>query len=234
MSKNNKKLVVAKKKKTIIVFTDGSCVGNGRKNAVGGIGIHFPNAELKDVSKIYKLGLCTNQKTELYAILTALRYIKQNFDIKNYRIIINTDSQYSIDCITKWVYGWIKNGWRTQNNKPVANREFIELLHKYYEAYDIQLNHIEAHTGYDDADSLANAIADKLATRATERARLEKKNTVPSSDFSDRPAKKKKYNNNNNNNYRKPPAKFAKQKSSEPGNFPYGTNFVVELVKKTK
>ena len=130
---SNKK---GKKDRTIMVYTDGSCVGNGKAHAVGGIGIHFPNGELKDVSKIYKLGVCTNQKTELYAILMALRYIKQNIGLRGNKVVIKTDSQYSIDCITKWVYGWIKNGWRTQNNKPVANQEFIEIIHKYYESYD--------------------------------------------------------------------------------------------------
>jgi ribonuclease HI len=157
-------------KKTIIVFTDGSCSGNGRHNAVGGIGIHFPNGELNDISKIYKSKLCTNQKTELYAILTALRYIRQNFGLSGYKVIIKTDSKYSIDCITKWVNGWKKNGWLTKNKTPVANREYIELLSKYYDYYDIEFEHVDAHTNGDDDDSIANGRADSLATRATERA----------------------------------------------------------------
>lgn len=32
------------------VFTDGSVSGNGKQNATGGIGIHFPNGQLPDVS----------------------------------------------------------------------------------------------------------------------------------------------------------------------------------------
>jgi ribonuclease HI len=158
------------KKKSLIVYTDGSCVGNGKTNAAGGIGIHFPNGELADVSKIYSAGYCTNQKTELYAILTALRYIKQRLGLINYKVIVKTDSEYSINCVTKWVYGWIKNGWKTKNNRPVANKEYIEAIHNYYENYDIMFEHVDAHTGLDDFDSVANARADELATKATKKS----------------------------------------------------------------
>jgi len=34
----------------IIVFTDGSCKGNGKKIAKAGIGIFFPNKELDNIS----------------------------------------------------------------------------------------------------------------------------------------------------------------------------------------
>lgn len=153
----------------IVVYTDGSCSGNGTRHAVGGIGIHFPNGELKDVSKMYTSNICTNQRTELYAILIALRYIKKNFDLHKYTVIIKTDSEYSINCITKWVYGWLKNNWMTKNNTNVMNRDYIERIFKYYDSYNVQFEHVVAHTGADDEDSLGNARADELATKATKR-----------------------------------------------------------------
>jgi len=156
--------------KELIVYTDGSCINNGRKNAHGGIGIYFPNKELKDLSKPYKLGNCTNQKTELYAILTALRYIKQKLNIKKYKIIIKTDSAYSINCVTKWIYKWQKNNWLTSANTIVANRDLIELINKYYEKYDITFIHVDAHTHKDDFDSISNDHADKLAVSASRKS----------------------------------------------------------------
>mgnify|MGYP001454451957 CR=1 FL=1 len=167
-------------KKQIVVYTDGSCSKNGKYGAIGGIGIHFPNEELEDISKVFRLGCCTNQRTELYAILTALRYVHQNFDLKKYQIHIKTDSRYSIDSITKWVKGWIKNGWKTKNNTPVANRELIETIYKYYQKYDVKLSHVSAHTGYNDPDSLGNAEADRLATKATKRAMKELQKNIMS------------------------------------------------------
>lgn len=215
-------------KKIIIVYTDGSCMGNGRTDAVGGIGIHFPNGELKDISKIYSLGLCTNQKTELYAILTAIKYIKKNFNLSKYKLLIKTDSQYSINCVTKWIDGWIKNGWITQNNKPVVNREMIEAIHKYYTNYDIEFDHVDAHTNREDDESIANAVADKLATNATKKA-FSKKKSLRKSDKSYGSKSQKK----------KPKISVGTNKFSgkgyirNPSGFPTG-NFIVELVKSSK
>lgn len=209
------------KKEKIIVYTDGSCSGNGNTNAIGGIGIHFPNGELKDVSKIFNHEYCTNQRTELYAILTAIRYIKQNLGLDNYKILIKTDSQYSIDCVTKWIYGWIKNGWKTKNNTSVANREFIELIHKYYEKYDIAFDHVDAHTDMSDEESIANAMADKLATMATKKAQLlgkkPKNIKLP----------KKIEKNSSERNMLKPKNNYCK-------GYPTDDNIIVELVKAPK
>ena len=192
-----------RKNKHIVVFTDGSCSGNGKKNALGGIGIHFPNKELSDVSKIYRQGFCTSQKTELFAILTALRYIKQNLGLSNKQILIKTDSEYSINCVTNWINLWLKNGWKTKNKTPVANREFIEAIHKYYENYDITLEHVDGHTGLDDDDSIGNAAADKLATRATKRAieEIRKANPQQKQYYGSKSANNKRTNKITNKNY---------------------------------
>jgi ribonuclease HI len=160
------------------VFTDGSCSANGKPGSVGGIGIHFPNKELNDISKIYRNDYCTNQRTELCAILTAIKYIKDRLSLEKYQLIIKTDSKYSIDCVTKWVNSWIKNGWLTKNGSPVSNKEYIEKIHELYLKYNIKFIHVEAHTSRDDLDSIGNKKADKLATDATKKALLEKKKTI--------------------------------------------------------
>ncbi|XWV24808.1 ribonuclease H [Tupanvirus deep ocean] len=232
------------RKKHIVVFTDGSCAGNGKQNASGGIGIHFPNGELTDVSKIYRNGYCTNQKTELFAILTALRYINQNLGLSKYKVLIKTDSDYSINCVTKWVYGWIKNGWKTQNNKPVANKEYIEAIHKYYENYDITFEHVDAHTGLDDDDSIANARADELATKATKKAIKEMRMNHTSQkppqgsksvrNYSDTRSKNKKKTNYSIVEEYSPQLSSSKNTQKKNNNFtffPKNNNFVVELVK---
>ena len=251
MSKTNKKNII--KNKSIVVFTDGSCLANGKKNAVGGIGIHFPNRELKDVSKVFKNNYCTNQRAELYAILCALRYIKQNIGLKNVDVCIKTDSQYSIDCITKWVYGWIKNGWKTRGNTPVANKEFIEIIHKYYEHFNIEFEHVDAHTGRKDKDSIANAKADELATMASSKALKKRDEDSYTSDIDEQsykksPAKPAPRRNTRSNargntrgNYgsktsrpnvqpRRAPVR-ARNSGYHVNGFPKGTDFIVELVK---
>ena len=173
--------------KKIVVYTDGSCFGNGKECAIGGIGIHFPSKELPDLSKVYRLGPCTNQKTELYAILIAIRYIRQNLDMTKHQIQIMTDSQYSISCITEWVPGWIRNGWKTKSGTAVQNRELIESIYKNYKKFSISFRHVDAHTKGTDPESIANAEADRLAVRATKRAQREGVSFSKSSKGSSRP-----------------------------------------------
>lgn len=156
---------------TIIIFTDGSCTRNGKANSHGGMGIHFPNGELKDISKIYDLEKpCTNQNTELYAILLALKYVRKNLNIGEYRIWIKTDSEYSINCVTKWIKNWIRNGWMNQKGEPVVNKELIEAIYQYYEKYNIIFQHVEGHSKKNNADAIGNNRADYLATRASEKS----------------------------------------------------------------
>lgn len=64
---------------------------------------------------------------------------------------IYTDSQFLINCITKWIYKWKKNNWSTIAGKPVINKvELVELDNSINEYMDsviwvrvILLTHLE-------------------------------------------------------------------------------------------
>jgi len=145
----------------INIYTDGACINNGKKNAKAGIGIYISD----DFTISEKLiGLSTNQRAELYAILKALLVI----DILNYKNInIYTDSMYSINCITKWVKGWKKNGWKDSKKKNVKNKDLIDNIDKIYSKYNhIHFNHVQAHTNKTDIHSICNDKADKLAGKS--------------------------------------------------------------------
>jgi len=149
---------------TIIIFTDGSCRNNGKPNASGGIGVHFPNGEFKDVSEKFIIGNITNQRTELYAILKAIDLVVNKPKYSKFKIVIHTDSQYSLKSITQWAKSWEKNGWKKKDNEPILNLDLIKPLYEYYKNHDITLIHVLAHTG----DSPENDIADRLATAGSE------------------------------------------------------------------
>ena len=36
------------------------------------------------------------------------------------------DSQYVINCITKWMPGWKRKGWRKADGKPVLNVDLLK------------------------------------------------------------------------------------------------------------
>lgn len=153
---------------TYEAFTDGSTLGNGARNALGGIGVYFSgDYGLENVSLNYakfvienpmlSLQKATNNITELLGISIAIQLITQNYKTKyktdsleNLRIIIYSDSEYSINCITKWAAGWERNGWQKKGGKK-ADREIknVELIKKLYRAYTtqrIKFVHVNSHT----------------------------------------------------------------------------------------
>ena len=57
--------------------------------------------------------LTTNNRMELLAAIRALEALK-----KPCRVELHTDSQYVRDGITRWIFNWQRNGWRTSDKKP--------------------------------------------------------------------------------------------------------------------
>lgn len=159
---------------TIRVYTDGSCSKNGKKNSLGGIGIYFaendPRNYSESLASFYirefgSLARDTNNLAELCAILRALQIVEEQLK-SGERVIVITDSNYSINCLTTWYPNWQANSWKNSKNKPVTNREVIQkILDDYVLKYPgkIAFKHVKAHTNLNDSDSVGNARADELA-----------------------------------------------------------------------
>lgn len=158
-------------KKDIIVYTDGSCMGNKKANPKCGYGVYFPNGEIKNISRKFTHEPLTNQRAELYAIYKALKKITKNIEFDT--VSIYSDSEYSIKSLTVWINTWKKNNWKTSNNKPVMNQDIIKKIDKILqkEKYKgkIYFTHVYSHTGKQDKHSLGNDMADKLATAGAQK-----------------------------------------------------------------
>jgi ribonuclease HI len=136
----------------IIIYTDGACSGNP---GVGGWGaILMYNKHEKKISGGNKN--TTNNQMEIRAVIEALKIIK-----KPSEIIINTDSKYVMDGITKWIFGWKKNGWRTADRKAVKNSELWQELDIEVSKHSIEWRWVKGHSG-----DKYNDIADELARDA--------------------------------------------------------------------
>ena len=77
---------------------------------------------------------------------------------------IYTDSEYSINCITKWVPGWLRNNWKTRNNKPVKNKDLLLKLYNLNNKMNIKYIHVKGHSG-----NYGNSQADKLAVEGSKK-----------------------------------------------------------------
>ena len=193
----NSNIIEAQPKKDITVeaFTDGSTIGNGGSNPKGGIGVYFPgNFNLNNVSlnfddfkkenSEYVSQKATNNITELLAISIAIQLITNRFkqtypcrQLEELRIILYTDSEYSINCITKWAVGWERNGWQKKTGKKtdreIKNLDLIKKLYKAYTTQRIKFVHVNSHTREPRNKSsvewriwYGNEMADKLARTA--------------------------------------------------------------------
>lgn len=139
-------------------YTDGSCKGNGKTNAVGG----WAFVILKDNEKIYEeSGFekdTTNNRMEMLAIITAL----EKFGCLESHAEIYTDSAYIHNCIDqKWYVNWQKNGWVTASRTPVKNKDLWMRLVPFFEDSRFTFYKVKGH-----ATNQWNNLADKLATTA--------------------------------------------------------------------
>lgn len=159
--------MVKKNIKDLIIFTDGACTKNGKADAKAGMGIYFPNNELKNISEKFTQSPITNQRAELYAIYIALSKAVQEINKYN-KIVIYSDSMYSIKSLTEWIKNWEKNGWKTANNKPVQNLDIIRPIYSMLNDHKgkILFHHVKSHTGGDSFEEKGNDMADKLAVSA--------------------------------------------------------------------
>ena len=154
------------KQKILYVYTDGSCILNGKPNARGAWAVYFPGAEFPDMAERYR-DHPTNQRCELTAIWRALETIR-NYLIEGGLAELYTDSEYSIKCLTEYCRKWSQNGWLKADKKPIENRDIIEPLYSLYISVcrNVQIKHIRAHTGNQDKHSLANDTVDQMARAA--------------------------------------------------------------------
>lgn len=82
---------------------------------------------------------------------------------------IVTDSQYCINCVTKWYIGWEKNGWKNAKNQDVENQDLIrEILTKIRERQRFGTSTdfiwIKGHS-----EDPGNEAADRLAVAGAQR-----------------------------------------------------------------
>jgi ribonuclease HI len=105
----------------------------------------------------------TNQRAELSAIHQATLVLEEN-GFHDEDIVIYTDSDYSINCLTKWITGWVSRGWKTSAGGDVLHRDLIEDTSKRLSKFKShRFVHVRSHTGREDDLSKNNDIVDRMA-----------------------------------------------------------------------
>ena len=137
----------------VIIYTDGACSGNPGPGGWGSILMY------KDTVKEISGGTknTTNNVMELTAVIEALKLLKFKCNVKLY-----SDSAYVVNAFNqKWIYGWLKNGWKNSNKEPVKNKELWEELYSLTKIHNVEFIKVKGH-----ADNKYNNRCDELARNA--------------------------------------------------------------------
>lgn len=147
----------------IYIFTDGGCDPNPGPGGWGALVQFYSSSDPDSIENEWIL--CgnhpdtTNNRMELQAAIAALSTLAEQY--RDSPAVIFTDSEYLRMGITSWTDQWIKSGWKTQNKKPVRNRELWQSLISLTEDRNVTWKWIKGHAGH-----LGNERADRLASRA--------------------------------------------------------------------
>lgn len=151
----------------MVIYTDGSCNGNGNGKAVnsGGFGVVIlDNDENLAYTYSKRCENTTNNREELKAILYAM--LNYGVNTNKYEFsqieppIVYSDSAYCVNTFNQWMFSWAKNDWLKSDNKIPENIDLIQAYYDWYQkGYRIDLRKIKGHAGHK-----WNEMADKLAT----------------------------------------------------------------------
>jgi ribonuclease HI len=101
----------------------------------------------------------TNNQGELMAVLDLFHATAHVDD----DLHILCDSQYVINCITQWMPGWKRKGWRKGDGKPVMNLDLLKQLDAAIVGRRYRFEWVKGHVGHE-----LNEAADVRARAAAE------------------------------------------------------------------
>ena len=147
--------VIGMSETKIEIFCDGACRGNP---GPGGWGALLVSGSHKKELYGFKQKT-TNNEMELTAAMEGLRALKKRSNVN-----VVTDSNYVVQGMKGWIFGWIKNGWKTSGKKPVKNKELWQGLKEAADKHDVEWTWVKGHAGHPEnerADALANRAMDE-------------------------------------------------------------------------
>ena len=137
----------------VTIYTDGACSGNPGPGGWGAMLMYKGNK--KEISGGKEN--TTNNVMELTAVMEGLKLLKFPCKVKLY-----SDSAYVVNAfIQKWIYGWIKNGWKNSSKEPVKNKELWQELYELTKTHEVEFIKVKGH-----ADNEYNNRCDELARNA--------------------------------------------------------------------
>ena len=150
--------------KQVTIYTDGSCLGNGKANACGGWAAILTYCDRK--SQVHRKEYCggkvgtTNNRMELTSVIEAIRRLKEPCEIT-----LTSDSKYVIDGLSKgWASSWRARGWKKSDGSKALNPDLWDELLNLCERHTISYVWVKGHAGHpynERCDEMAQAESGK-------------------------------------------------------------------------
>ena len=148
------------------IYTDGAARGN--PDGPGGYGtvIQFIDGKGTLHEREFSQGYnkTTNNRMELMAAIVGLEAL-----IKPCNVELYSDSQYLVKAFNEgWIWGWMKNGWKKADKKPVLNPDLWQTLVAEIRKHEYHIVWVKGHAGHPEnerCDKLATAKAIEFANR---------------------------------------------------------------------
>lgn len=159
----------------IHVYTDGSAVRNGRRDAKAAYAVFFPeHVESSMAALVPQTDLQTNNRAEMMAVLRALEIVMDHIDPRSERaVVVHTDSMLLVNSFTKWLPGWKARGWKKADGTEVMHPDLLMSVEAILAARKsagkpVSFVHVRAHARDppQHSEQYYNNIADKMARDA--------------------------------------------------------------------
>jgi ribonuclease HI len=143
----------------IVVYTDGSCVGNPGPGGYGAV--IFDGERRSELAQGFRL--TTNNRMELMACIAALGTLKAPADV-----VLHSDSRYVVNGIGKgWARKWRANGWMRTKSEAAQNCDLWSRLLDLCDEHRVRFVWVHGHAG-----NRENERCDQLATGAAQGPEL--------------------------------------------------------------
>ena len=138
--------------KAVTLVTDGSCLGNPGPGGWAAI-LRFGDQKKELWGSDAQT---TNNRMEMTAVIEGLSSLKEPC-----RILVEIDSEYVKNGITKWMEAWKRRGWRTASKQPVKNKDLWQQLDGAVSRHQVKWEWVKGHAWHAD-----NNRCDELARQA--------------------------------------------------------------------
>jgi ribonuclease HI len=160
------------------IFTDGACKANGTRGAVAGWAWGFWNGPARGepvAARAQRLeeSPATNQRAELMALYDAMRWWSEIGGGSD--IVFYTDSQYAMNCASKWGPTWRSKGWKRGSTEggPLQNLDIIQPLVELWLLGRWAIRHVRGHQVGSGHEVWGNNWVDRAAVEGAGGIRLE-------------------------------------------------------------